>query len=68
MHSFPGVESVTGISYGLSTIRILRILRDDFIITSIGEERRASHNPVVIEVNSSEKAIGEYANPVGDVR
>ena len=29
-----------GISYGLSTVRILRILRDDFIITSIGEERR----------------------------
>jgi hypothetical protein len=27
-----------GISYGLSTIRILRIQRDDFIITSIGNE------------------------------
>ena len=38
MHSFPGVGSVTRISYGLSTIRILRILRDDFIISSIGAE------------------------------
>ena len=37
---FPGVESVTRTSYGLSTIRRLRILRDDFMIASIGEEGR----------------------------
>jgi len=30
LHSFPGVESLTGISYGLSTIRILRVLTGRF--------------------------------------
>jgi hypothetical protein len=38
VHSFPGVESVTRASYGLSTIRILRTRGDDFIITSIGRK------------------------------
>ena len=38
MHSFPGVESVTRTSYGLSTIRTLRTRGDDFIITSIGRK------------------------------
>jgi hypothetical protein len=40
---------VTRISYGLSTIRTLRILRDDFIITSLGEEWRYRHEEWILK-------------------
>jgi len=56
VHSFPGVESVTRTSYGLSTIRRLRIPRDDFIITSIGEEGRfAGHRLEQLQLETSDE-------------
>ena len=42
---------MTRISYGLSTVRRLRISRDDFIITSIGKVRHSDTEGMVIVVS-----------------